>query len=141
MLDDSFERGGRGEEPRERGDRPANPQGPLADREVPLAPIATSDVIHRWLDGELPEPAGLRNDSTRSVEFWRRLGEETERRGRVVTPPHVAARIMASLPDLAAAPAVAPWWRKEVQVNPPTAIALAITVFALGMIVMSVLAG
>jgi hypothetical protein len=139
MLDDTFERDGHGEPSRERGDRAADPRGPLPDREVPLAPIATSDVIHRWLDGELAEPTGLRGDASRSVEFWRRIGEETERRSRMVTPPHVAARIMASLPDQATARATTPWWRKELQLSPAAALAVAISVFVLGMIAMSML--
>lgn len=136
-LDDNFERDRHGELPNERSERPADPQGPLADREVPLAPIATADVIHRWLDGDLPEPAGMHGDSARAVEFWRRIGEEAERRRQVVTPPHVAARIMASLPDMqVAAPRATPWWKKDLQLSPVTALALIGGAFALGVLVM-----
>jgi hypothetical protein len=135
-LDDDFERDRHGDVPSERSDRPTDPQGPLADREVPLAPIATADVIHRWLDGELPEPVGMHGDSGRAVEFWRRIGDEAERRRRVVTPPHVAARIMASLPDLQAAPAAMPWWKKDLQLSPATTILLVLGAFALGVLVM-----
>ncbi|HSA57056.1 MAG TPA: hypothetical protein VLE53_15190, partial [Gemmatimonadaceae bacterium] len=132
-LDDDFERDRAGDLPNERSERPTDPQGPLADREVPLAPIATADVIHRWLDGELPEPAGMHGDSARAVEFWRRIGDEAERRRRVVTPPHVAARIMASLPDAhVAAPRAMPWWKKDLRLSPLTALALLAGAFALG---------
>jgi hypothetical protein len=135
-LDDDFERDRHGDVPSDRSDRTADPQGPLADREVPLAPIATADVIHRWLDGELPEPVGMHGDSGRAVEFWRRVGEEAERRRRMVTPPHVAARIMASLPDLHAAPVTAPWWKKDLHLSPGIAVALLLGAFVLGVLVM-----
>ena len=41
------------------------------------------------------------------MEFWRKLDDETERRRRVVTPPYVAARIMASLPETRSATVMA----------------------------------
>jgi hypothetical protein len=139
MLDERYEPDKRGE-----GTRDANkPDGgaPLSDREVPLAPVATFDHIHRWLDGEAPEPSGVRGDSARSVEFWRRLEEESERRRRVVTPPYVAARIMASLPDARSATMTVPWWKKDVHLSPGMAVVIAVTVFSLGLIVMRVIAG
>jgi hypothetical protein len=141
MHDDLFESDQRGELPRERPDRPADTTGPLADREVPLSPVATTDVIHRWLDGELPEPAAARGDVARAVDFWHRIGEETERRRRVVTPAHLTAQIMAALPPLDTAPAIMPWWRKELRISQAVAIALAVGAFALGMLVMRTLAG
>jgi hypothetical protein len=95
-------------------------------------------VIHRWLDGELPEPAGVHGDSARSVEFWRRVGDETARRRQMVTPPHVAARIMASLPDTQTDVVATPWWKKDLHLSPRHAIALAVGVFALGMLAMRV---
>lgn len=135
-LDDNFERDRNNEPAPERVER-SEPQGPLADREVPLAPIATADVIHRWLDGELPEPTGLRGESARSVEFWRRVNDEADRRRRVVTPPHVSARIMASLPDDAQyAPRLTPWWKQDLQLSPLTAAALLVGAFVLGVLVM-----
>ena len=136
MQDDLFDRDRHGEGSRELPDRPAEPQAPLADREVPLSPIAPSDVIHRWLDGELPEPTGVRGDAARSVEFWRRIGEETARRRRVATPAYLPARIMAALPSPDAAPAVVPWWKRNVQLTTSLAIALALAAFALGMLLM-----
>ena len=138
MLDDMFERDRRGDAARESDNRPGD--APLADREVPLAPVATFDVIHRWLDGDGPEPMGVRGEAARSVEFWRRLDSETERRRRVATPPYVAARIMASLPDVGSATAVAPWWKKDLQLSPAVAIALAIGAFSLGLLAMRLVA-
>jgi hypothetical protein len=139
MLDDTHEPNRRGEAARD-GGRPENVP-PLADREVPLASVAAVDQIHRWLDGEGPEPVGLRGDGARSVEFWRQLEEESERRRRVVTPPYVAARIMASLPESASATTVAPWWKKDLHVSPATVVALALGAFSLGMLAMRLLAG
>jgi hypothetical protein len=98
------------------------------------------DQIHRWLDGEAPEPAGLRADQSRTVDFWRKLDEETERRRRVVTPPYVAARIMASLPETRSATVMAPWWKKDVHLSPVTVLALAVGAFTLGLLLMRVMA-
>jgi hypothetical protein len=138
MLDNNFERDGRSE--RERPVRPADEMGPVSDREVPLAPVATSDVVNRWLDGEMPEPTGLRGDAARTVEFWRRLGEETDRRSRMMTPAHIPAKIMASLPPLAPHESVMPWWKKDVHLSPAMAFAAAAGLFVLGVIVAQALA-
>ena len=138
MLDNHFERDGHGEPSRERPNRADS--GPISDREVPLAPIATSDVVNRWLDGELPEPSGLRGDAARSVEFWRRIGEETDRRRHMMTPAHVSSNIMAALPPVEATRSVSPVLTKTLQISPLTAVAAGIGLFALGMLVMSALA-
>ena len=88
MLDRHNERDGRAE--RERPLKPSEEVGGIrGEREVPLAPVASPDVINRWLDGEVPEPTGLRGDAARSVEFWRRIGEETDRRRRMATPAYL----------------------------------------------------
>jgi hypothetical protein len=136
MLDKHHDRDGRSE--RERPMRPADELGSLSDREVPLSPTsATVDVINRWLDGETDEPVGLRGDAARSVDFWKKVGEETDRRRRMVTPPHVPAKIMASLPPLSPQGGVAPWYKKEVKIS---AVVLALA--ALGLVVLGiVLAG
>jgi len=139
-LDDMYEPNRRGEAAREGGKQPGEGSAPLADREVPLAPVATMDHIHRWLDGEAPEPTGLRGEQARSIEFWRRLDEETDRRRQVMTPPHLAARIMASLPDTASAVAIAPWYKKDVNLSPAAVIALAIGAFSLGLLAMRIVA-
>lgn len=140
-LDDMYEPNRRGEAAREGGKQPGEGSAPLADREVPLPPVATLDHIHRWLDGEAPEPTGLRGEQARSIEFWHRLDAETERRRRVVTPPYVADRIMAALPDAASTTAVAPWWKKDVHLSPVAVIALAIGAFSLGLLAMRLVTG
>ena len=135
-LDDMFEPNRRGEAAREGGKQSGEGNAPLADREVPLPPVATLDHVHRWLDGESPEPTGLRGDQARSFEFWRRMEEESDRRRRVVTPPYLADRIMAALPQTASATAVSPWWKKDVNLSPMAVVALAVGAFSLGLIAM-----
>lgn len=134
MLDRHNERDGRAE--RERPLRPADEVGGArGEREVPLSPVATPDVINRWLDGELPEPTGLRGDAARSVEFWRRLGEETDKRRRMMTPAGLPEKIMASLPPLATPQqSVVPWYRKDVRLNPMMALAAGAALFTLGLV-------
>ncbi|MEO7965034.1 MAG: hypothetical protein ABIT38_14110 [Gemmatimonadaceae bacterium] len=120
---------------RERPLRPADDVGSVSDREVPL-PGNTPDVINRWLDGELPEPTGLRGDAARTVEFWRRLGEETDTRRRMQTPVHLSAKIMAALPPMASVQAdVTPWFRRDLRVSASVAIAAGAALFTLGLIV------
>ncbi|MGQ0647273.1 MAG: hypothetical protein ACT4P7_06850 [Gemmatimonadaceae bacterium] len=137
MLDNNFERDGRSE--RERPMRPADELSSLGDREVPLAPVATSDVINKWLDGEMAEPTNLRGDAARSVEFWRRIGEETDRRRRMVTPAHLPERIMAALPPVSPHGAVTPWLRKEVKLSAAMLLAGALGLLALGAIIAQLL--
>lgn len=134
MLDRHHERDGRAE--RERPLKPSEEIGGIrGEREVPLAPVAAPDVINRWLDGELPEPTGLRGEAARSVEFWRRIGEETDRRRRMATPAYLPERILASLPPLATPQQqVVPWYRKELKVNPLAALAAAAALFTLGIL-------
>ncbi|MBC7896179.1 MAG: hypothetical protein H7066_12260 [Cytophagaceae bacterium] len=115
---------------RERPNRPAADLGALGDREVPIAPVA-SDVINKWLDGEMPEPTNLRGDAARSVEFWRRLGEETERRRHMVTPAHLSDQIMAALPSTTYGSAM-PWHRKEVKLSAMALLGGAAGLVALG---------
>jgi hypothetical protein len=141
MLDDMYEPNRRGEAAREGGKQSGEGSAPLADREVPLPPVATLDHVHRWLDGEAPEPTGLRGEQARSVELWRRLDQESERRRRVMTPPYMADRIMAALPDVASSTVVASWWKKDMHLSPVTVFALAVGAFALGLLAMRVMAG
>ncbi len=138
MLDDLFEPERRGDGARE--GTPPERAVPLSDREVPLPPVATFDQVHRWLDGEIPEPVGARGETARSVEFWRRIDEETERRRRVVTPPYVAQRIMSALPDASSNTMVVPWWKKDVHLSPGFAILLAVGAFSLGVLAMRLIA-
>ena len=124
---------------RERPARPADEVGPMSDREVPLVPqssVVAPDAINRWLDGELPEPAGLRGDAARSVEFWRRLGEETDKRRRMMTPAHLPDKIMAALPPMSLPHnAVMPWYRKDLRLTTATAVAAGAALFTMGWIV------
>lgn len=130
MPDFNIDREGRSE--RERPIRPADDLGALGDREVPIAPVGTSDVINKWLDGEMAEPTNLRGDAARSVEFWRRLGEETERRRHMVTPAHLSDRIMAALPPVAPHGSTMPWHRKEVKLSAIALLGGAAGLVALG---------
>jgi hypothetical protein len=73
---------------------------PMVDREVPLPGTGdeAATAVHQWLDGELSE-ADARHGDARTVEFWSRMSQETERRRRMTTPAQVTSRIMAALPD------------------------------------------
>jgi hypothetical protein len=130
MYEDLNARDGAGDAARERPHRGPDAT-PLSDREVPLASTTTSDMINRWLDGDLAEPTTLRGDAARHVEFWRRIGEETERRRHMVTPAHVQARIMEALPQTTAHGAE-PWYRKNVQLSTGLALAAAAGLLAIG---------
>ena len=131
MLDNLNARGGSGDAGRERPRRASEQSQPLVDREVPLDGTAASEMINRWLDGEGPEPVALSAETTRQVDLWRRIEEESEHRRRMVTPAHVKAQIMAALP--ADAPQMAlPWWKKSIQVSPIVALTAAAGLVALG---------
>ena len=133
MPDFNIERDSHSE--RERPIRPTDDLGSLGDREVPLAPVATSEVINKWLDGEMSEPTNLRGDAARSVEFWRRIGEETDRRRHMVTPAHFQERIMAALPPVAPHGTTAPWLHKQVKLSAAMVVGGAVGLVALGAII------
>lgn len=136
MLDNDMDRAGERETSRERTNRPADVTG-AGDREVPLASHTTSDVINRWLDGETTEPIGLRGDAARTVEFWRRIGEETDRRRRMATPAYLSEKILTALPTLET-PKAAAWWRPT-QMSPGVLLAAVAGLLALGALVASFL--
>ena len=75
---------------------------PVADREVPLPGTAAAGepalVIHQWLDGETSEAEARRADA-KQVDLWKMISTETEQRRRMTTPAHVAANIMAAIPE------------------------------------------
>lgn len=139
MLDNDMDRDSEREVGRERANRPSDATGSVGDREVPLTSHATTDVINRWLDGETTEPAGLRGDAARTVEFWRRIGEETDRRRRMATPAYLPAKIMAALPTVDAPRTSAAWWRRDTRLSPGLLIAAAAGLIALGALVASFL--
>lgn len=138
MLDNEMDRG-TPEVGRERANRPADTAGARGDREVPLTSHATSDVIHRWLDGETTEPTALRGESAKQVEFWRRIGEETDRRRRMATPAHLPAKIMAALPTVEAPKAASTSSWREGRLSPGVMLAAAAGLLALGALVASFL--
>ena len=75
----------------------------VTDREVPLSGTAAaeaSDVlaIHQWLDGETSEVEARRADA-KQVDLWKMISAETEQRRRITTPSHLAANIMAAIPE------------------------------------------
>ena len=141
MLDDLNARDAEGSAGRERPGRASDPAQPMADREVPLTNVASSDTINRWLDGEGPEPVALRGDAARHVDMWRRINEESERRRRMVTPAHVQARIMEALPgtDFTMAGNAEPWWRKELHLSPMLAMVAAAGLMAVGAVIAALL--
>ena len=74
----------------------AEPQA--MDREVPLDARELPTAMHAWLDGE-QVPAASLSGAEREVALWKRIGAETGRRSRMVTPAHVPAQILAKLAD------------------------------------------
>jgi hypothetical protein len=80
-------------------ERPVSPAAPLADREVPLRSDGASAELHAWLDGEGAAPRQADGHLTPEAELWSRIATETRVRREMRTPPHVAAQIMAALPD------------------------------------------
>lgn len=75
---------------------------PMVDREVALPGLLAADgparVIQQWLDGETSEAEALRADA-KQVDLWKMISTETEQRRRMTTPAHVAANIMAAIPE------------------------------------------
>ena len=112
-------------------ERPANPERPLADREVPLGPPTStiSEAVHAWLDGDVPESSVRRGEWSRDVDFWKRMNEDLERRRRMRTPAHVQARIMEAIPQHAPS-LITPWWRREFVMTPSSALVAAATLLA-----------
>ncbi len=68
------------------------------DREVPLAGAEIPSAVHAFLDGDAVSDAAL-SAAQREIELWKRIGAETGRRRRMVTPAHVSAQILAKLAD------------------------------------------
>jgi hypothetical protein len=113
-------------------ERPANPERPPADREVPLGPPTSTipEAVHAWLDGDVPESSVRRGEWSRDVDFWKRMNEDLERRRRMRTPAHVQARIMEAIPQHVPS-LITPWWRREFVITPSSALVAAATLLAL----------
>jgi hypothetical protein len=138
MVDDLRSDGGLGNAPERarRSQKAPQAQHPLTDREVPLtqdlgsATRVLSPAIHAWLDGELPEASVRRGDTARDVEFWRQIGEESERRRHMRMPLQLEARIMEALPHNVPA-VITPWWHREFVVTPGAAVTIGATLVTL----------
>jgi len=106
----------------------------VSDREVPIGgtdSTRTSDLVHAWLDGEIPESAVAGADATRQVEFWKRVDRDLEQRRYLVTPADLTQKIMDALP--ATTPATAtPWWSRPIAMSPIAVAAAATSLLALG---------
>jgi hypothetical protein len=99
----------------------------VVEREMPFSQqnervLAAS--VHAWLDGELPEAAVRKGDTSRDVEFWRGLNDQMDRARRMRTPEHVEANIMAALPHHAPQ-VINSWYEREFVITPFTAVAVA----------------
>src|SRR5580692_6971875 len=109
----------------------ARESGKLADREVPIELTRTPDLIHAWLDGELPESGVRGAEAGRIVEFWKRLDRDLEVRRHTHAPVDLTERIMEAIP--ATVPqAAAPWWSKPVELTPVTVAAAAAGLLTIG---------
>ena len=125
-------------ESRENGEakRPSTSREPVrrvSDREVPIGggDARTSDLVHAWLDGELPETAVAGADAARQIEFWKRVDRDLEQRRYLQTPADLTQKIMDALP--ATAPATAtPWWSRPIAMSPIAVAAAATSLLALG---------
>lgn len=104
----------------------------VSDREVPIGGgAASSDLVHAWLDGEIPETAVAGADAARQIEFWKRVDRDLEKRRYLQTPADLTQKIMDALP--ATTPATAtPWWSRPINMSPIAVAAAATSLLALG---------
>jgi len=106
----------------------------VSDREVPIGGgggMGTSELVHAWLDGDIPETAVAGADATRQIEFWKRVDRDLEQRRYLQTPADLTQKIMNALP--ATTPATAtPWWSRPINMSPIAVAAAATSLLALG---------
>ncbi len=126
-----------------RAERPRdNEIRPVVEREVPLgqqAEYSLASSVHAWLDGELPEAAVRKGETSGDVEFWRNLSSQMELRRRTRTPAHIEAQIMAALPHHAPAAVITPWFRREFVISPVAAVSTTAAIVAITALVTAVL--
>jgi hypothetical protein len=106
----------------------------VSDREVPIGGTdgtRTPELVHAWLDGELPETAVAGPDAARQIEFWKRVDRDLEQRRYLQTPADLTQKIMDALPATAPATAM-PWWSKPIAMSPIAVAAAATSLLALG---------
>lgn len=112
-------------------DSPRAEQSRMADREVPIELTRTPDLVHAWLDGEVPESSLRGAEAVRHVEFWKRVDRDLETQRQMHAPVDLSERIMAALP--ATAPRlVSPWWHRPIEMNPLAVAAAAAGLLAIG---------
>ena len=105
----------------------------VSDREVPIGggDARTSDLVHAWLDGDLPETAVAGPDAARQIEFWKRVDRDLEQRRYLQTPADLTQKIMDALPATTPATATA-WWSRPIAMSPIAIAAAATSLLALG---------
>jgi|SRR5579862_2949046 len=103
----------------------------MADREVPIELTRTPDLVHAWLDGEIPESSLRGPEAARHIAFWKHMDQDLDTRRDLRAPVDLTARIMAALPTTAPR-AVSPWWHRPVEMNPLAVAAAAAGLLALG---------
>lgn len=113
-------------------DRSGLSQRPIADREVPIGPPASTipAAVHAWLDGESTEREARRAGWSRDVDFWRRLDDDLASRRGMTTPLHLEAQIMSAIPRHSPQ-VIDPWWRRELVVTPQNALVAVVTMVAI----------
>ena len=117
---------------------------PAADREVPLPGTAAAEgpalVIQQWLDGETTEAEARRADA-KHVDLWKMISAETEQRRRTMTPAHVAANIMAAIPETRTETKMAMSTATSTMVEPRSALPMTMVLmlgaglFAIGIVI------
>src|SRR5438067_1952465 len=78
------------------------------------------------LPASLPEASVRRGETAHDVEFWKQLGEESERRRHMRMPLELESRIMEALPYSVPA-LITPWYRREFVVTPGAAVTIGAT--------------
>lgn len=117
------------------------------DREVPIfSPTGaegegSSELLNRWLDGDVPESALLATESgDEAVELWNKIHDEAELLRNRTTPLYVHKRIMDSLPDDLYQRRL-PWYKRPISFNPMLFVVVAAGLLVGGAVVATLLMG